>query len=102
MHPPEGVLPPYGSEGVSIVVSFTCKEYGKSRVGKLIIETEDMRWSYEVRGTHPEFKAPRVGSRVQHKLDKKIAQKLDHTSTQRRNIMRDNMKLKTRSRKARR
>lgn len=119
VHPPEGVLPPYGSEGVSIVVSYTCTEYGKARVGKLIIEvcskglgcvclclcvgtytlscspclhqTDDMRWSYEVRGTHPEFKAPAVAARVEHRLPRRLAEQLEHHRTPPRNIMRDNM-----------
>jgi len=103
VHPPQGVLPPYGSEGVNIVVSFTCKEYGKPRVGKLVIETEDMRWTYEVRGTHPEFRAPSVAARVEHKLDRTVAARLDHDQSTRRNIMRDNMNVnKTLARRSRR
>lgn len=54
-------------------------------------QTEDMRWSYEVRGTHPEFRAPSVAARVEHKLDKQYAARLEHDSSTRRNIMRDNM-----------
>lgn len=90
VHPEEGVLPPVGTEGTTFVVSFTPREYGKTLVGKLIIETEDMRWSYEVRGTHPHYAAPSVGSRIDHKLDKGVAKML-HRSGEPRNIMKANM-----------
>jgi len=90
VHPEEGVLPPVGTEGTTFVVSFTPREYGKTLVGKLIIETEDMRWSYEVRGTHPHYAAPAVRSRIDHKLDKGVAKML-HRSGEPRNIMKANM-----------
>ena len=38
---------------------FTPREYhGKPLVGKLVVQTEEMQWSYEVRGTHPKYVPP--------------------------------------------
>ena len=36
--PTEGTLSPLGGEGTMLTVSFTPKEYGKTRVGKLVVE----------------------------------------------------------------
>jgi hypothetical protein len=58
VHPNEGVLEPYGSTGTNFVVSFTPKDYGKILVGKLVIQTSEMMWSYEIRGTHPGYEKP--------------------------------------------
>ena len=71
-----GVLPPYGHEGAQFVVSFTPHEYGKTLIGKLIIQTEDMQWTYEVRGTHPHFVAPQAVSTVDDRLPKEVEAKL--------------------------
>lgn len=53
VYPKSGMLEPYGKDGTNFIVSFTPTEYGKAKVGKLIIQTEEMQWSYEIRGTHP-------------------------------------------------
>ena len=53
VYPKQGMLEPYGKEGTNFIVSFTPTEYGKAKVGKLIIQTDEMQWSYEIRGTHP-------------------------------------------------
>jgi len=64
--PRHGVLEPLGSAtgGTEFLVSFTPLEYGKSMVGKLVIETEDMQWTYEIRGTHPKYVPPNPRSVV--------------------------------------
>jgi hypothetical protein len=41
-HPKSGLLEPYGKEGTNFIVSFTPTEYGKTKVGKLVIQTEEM------------------------------------------------------------
>lgn len=57
--PASGDLAPYGSaEGTTFIVSFTPQDYGKTAVGKLYIQTEDMMWSYEVKGAHPAYAKP--------------------------------------------
>lgn len=53
-----GVLAPYGSKGTNFYVSFTPVEYGKEKKGKLIIETEEMYWSYLLKGNLPKYIPP--------------------------------------------
>lgn len=40
--PKQGLLEPYGKEGTNFIISFTPTEYGKAKVGKLVIQTEEM------------------------------------------------------------
>ncbi|XP_074521086.1 cilia- and flagella-associated protein 47-like [Halichoeres trimaculatus] len=47
--PSSGVLPPVGSDGALITVSFTPDTYGEHRA-RLSIQAADMQWTYEVRG----------------------------------------------------
>ena len=42
--PKEGTLEQYGRDGTNFIVSFTPTEYGKPKVGKLVIQTEEMQW----------------------------------------------------------
>jgi len=37
VHPKAGLLEPYGKDGTNFIVSFTPTEYGKTKIGKLII-----------------------------------------------------------------
>ena len=37
VHPKAGMLEPYGKEGTNFIVSFTPTEYGKAKVGKMVI-----------------------------------------------------------------
>ena len=66
--PSTGVLKPYGSEGTNFIVSFLPRMYGKIYVGKLIIETEDMQWTYEVRGDNPKYEQPSGSVKVVARL----------------------------------
>ncbi|GMF29514.1 unnamed protein product [Phytophthora fragariaefolia] len=55
IYPAEGELPPYGSEdGALFVVSFTPTGYGKMQSGQLVICTEEMQWTFNVKGTYPD------------------------------------------------
>lgn len=47
-------------------ISFTPVEYGKIKVGKLIIQTDQMYWSFMVKGTFPVYKPP---TDVESKID---------------------------------
>ena len=62
--PESGMLEPYGSEGTNFVVSFTPKIYGKFYQGKIIVETEEMQWTYEVHGNLPRYEPPRGSGKV--------------------------------------
>ena len=89
-HPKSGLLEPYGKEGTNFIVSFTPTEYGKTKVGKLVIQTEEMQWTYEIRGSHPQYKIPQVlGGRIQNKLSKELASKIIHK--EKKNFLRDNL-----------
>jgi hypothetical protein len=37
VYPKSGLLEPYGKEGTNFIVSFTPTEYGKQKIGKLVI-----------------------------------------------------------------
>jgi len=84
VNPTKGVLPPMPSSvleqrgsGQEIDVSFQSSQYGKSLTGTLIVETEDMQWRYEVRGTLPPYKPPTgVKSRVNNRLRAETETKL--------------------------
>lgn len=55
VYPAEGSLPPYGSdEGMPFVVSFTPTGYGKMQSGQLVILTEEMQWTFNIKGTYPD------------------------------------------------
>ena len=65
-----GDLEPYGREGTNFIISFTPVEYGKIRKGKLVIQTEDMYWSYVVKGVLPKYVPPvAINATVDHKMD---------------------------------
>lgn len=53
-------------------VSFTPIEYGKPKLGKLIVQTDTKYFSYLVRGTFPPYEPPKnVESKVKLALQKK-------------------------------
>ena len=61
--PSKGTLGPFQSEGTSLTVSFTCREYSaKPKVGQLVIQTEDIQWVYEIHGSHPHYTKPDKGN----------------------------------------
>jgi len=75
--PMQGVLPRAGTAGALFTVSYTPTEYGKPVRGTLVILTDDMQWSYEVRGGHPQYQAPMVlHTKVDHVLDPSISMRL--------------------------
>ncbi|KAH8069936.1 hypothetical protein JL721_5473 [Aureococcus anophagefferens] len=69
--PAHGLLAPVGTEGTNFDVSFRPVKYGMLQRGRLIIQTEDMMWSYEVHGTHPSFTVPVSQSKVDTHMSKK-------------------------------
>ena len=92
--PNEGVLEPPGrGDGTVFIVSFTPTEYGKTQVGKLVIQTEEMQWSYEIRGIPPEYKAPEGTAVVASRMDKSLTRNLGKVS-KKRNYLKRNMDVK--------
>lgn len=41
-------------------ISYLPVEYGKIKLGKLIIETDEVQWLYEVKGDHLDYKPPDI------------------------------------------
>jgi len=89
--PSTGILGAYRSEGTNFVVSFKPEAYGKMYTGKLIVETDEMQWTYSVEGDQPKYEAPKdvqtkVASRVNREADPEVykANKAPH------NFMKDN------------
>ena len=58
--PREGTLDQSGRDGTQFVVCYLPVEYGKIKIGKLIIETDEVQWIFEVRGTHLDYKPPEI------------------------------------------
>ena len=58
--PREGTLDQSGRDGSQFVICYLPVEYGKIKIGKLIIETDEVQWIFEVRGTHLDYKPPEV------------------------------------------
>jgi len=98
--PANGVMPPGPSspqspgetteDGVEFVIAYAPREYGKDMVGRLVIQTEEMQWVFEVLGTRPEYKVPEGISRVDtHLTDEQEAALF--APKPRRNIVRENI-----------
>ena len=89
--PAAGVLPRQRSaEGELFTIAYTPLEYGKAYMGTLIVLTDEMQWSYAVRGTHPKYTAPRGEAQVETVLDATVARGLGGSPTK--NFLRSNMR----------
>ncbi|KAJ3162294.1 Cilia- and flagella-associated protein 47 [Geranomyces michiganensis] len=54
--PREGVLVPEarrGEDGNTFIVGYRAREYGKTTIGILVVECEDISWTFELRGVTP-------------------------------------------------
>ncbi|XP_070567350.1 cilia- and flagella-associated protein 47-like [Ptychodera flava] len=56
--PQSGELLPLGTNGSLLSVSFTPRIYGKTYIGKLVVQTADMQWTYDVQGITPSYTPP--------------------------------------------
>lgn len=77
VEPKTGLLEPFGTNGTQFVVSYTSVAYGKMDIGKLVILTEEMQWSYEVRGTLPQYEVPEGYVKVSNQLEPEVEGELD-------------------------
>ncbi|XP_076467202.1 cilia and flagella-associated protein 47-like [Babylonia areolata] len=59
-----GELMPNSQEGTLFNISFLPTVYGRICKGKLIIQSPDMQWSYDVRGVIPEYSPPQGRSSI--------------------------------------
>ncbi|XP_045555402.1 cilia- and flagella-associated protein 47 isoform X4 [Salmo salar] len=60
--PSSGELLPVGSAGTILTVSFTPSMYSKRHHATLLVQTADMQWTYEVKGTTPAYTPPHSAS----------------------------------------
>ena len=91
IQPEKGILEPFGREGTQFVVSFTPVEYGAPKSATLIIRTEDMQWSYLIKGTHPTYHRPEVGGgRLDNRLSRETRDVVQ-TARPRKNFIKDNI-----------
>ena len=74
VYPEVGLLEPHGTEGTNFVISFNPASYGKLYKGKLVVETDEMQWTYQVHGDHPKYQVPR---NLKAKVDTQIQPELD-------------------------
>ncbi|XP_052808119.1 cilia- and flagella-associated protein 47-like isoform X2 [Mya arenaria] len=89
--PSSGELLPVGTNGSLIRVGFCPAVYGKIYTGKLVVQTPDMQWSYNVRGVLPEYAPPRgISSRPMRGPHPDPRYRREKT-----NYILDNMRLKT-------
>jgi len=75
--PRTGKLEPATRDGTLFNISFTPVEYGKVKVGKLIIQTNEMYWSFLVKGTFPKYIPPTITKSSIDNNWKKKMQELD-------------------------
>ena len=74
--PREGTLDQSGRDGSQFVICYLPVEYGKIKIGKLIIETDEVQWIFEVRGTHLDYKPPEVKKTDLRKMTKAMENRL--------------------------
>jgi len=95
VQPTSGILEPSGTNGTTFIITYKPVEYGKPVHGKLIIQTDEVYWSYMVKGTHPKYSAP-VADRpkVLTRLSKDVQQHVAQAAAVRRkkNFIHDNIK----------
>merc|ERR1711871_149828 len=90
VEPKSGLLEPYGSAGTQFVVSYTSTAYGRVDTGRLVILTEEMQWTYEVRGTLPQYRPPDGDTKVNTRLSEDVDRVLHRLKTKpRKNYLRD-------------
>lgn len=93
VQPKSGLLEPYGKEGTNFIVSFTPTEYGKAKIGRMVIQTEEMQWTYEIRGSHPQYKIPEVGGgRIANKLSKDVVRQMKAKQSTKKNFLKENLR----------
>jgi hypothetical protein len=52
-----------------------------------------MQWTYEIRGSHPQYKIPEVGGgRINNKLSKEVTNMIKQNHTEKKNFMKENLK----------
>ena len=95
VEPASGILEPYGTDGTEFTLSYSPTEYGKAEKGKLIIQTAECQWIYNVLTKHPGYSVPEdVPSKLDNRLDPHLEKSLGTSKMGSKNIIAENMKSK--------
>ena len=62
--PKEGILDQSGRNGNIFLIGFLPIEYGKVKIGKLVIESDEIQWIFHVHGCHLDYVLPEVKSNI--------------------------------------
>jgi len=96
VEPKSGLLEPYGSNGTQFVVSYTSTAYGRVDTGRLVILTEEMQWTYEVRGTLPQYRPPAGETKINTALPDHVEAELHRIHTRpKKNYLKEQSRRKT-------
>ena len=63
------------------------------KIGKLVIQTEEIQWTCEIQGSHPQYKIPQFGGgQIANELSKDVIDKRKSIQGKLKNFLADNMK----------
>lgn len=89
--PTSGELAPAGSDGTLIRVAYKPQIYGKTHKAKLVVQTSDVQWTYDIIGTTADYSPPNMRS----KLVSTSANSSRRAVKQKKNYILDNLKLQS-------
>jgi hypothetical protein len=59
----------------------------------MVIQTEEMQWTYEIRGSHPHYKIPEVGTgRIANKLSANVVKQMKQKQLTKKNFLKHNLR----------
>ena len=59
----------------------------------MVIQTEEMQWTYEIRGSHPQYKIPEVGGgRIKNKLSADVVRQMKAKQAAKKNFLKENLR----------
>ncbi|EGR31281.1 hypothetical protein IMG5_114390, partial [Ichthyophthirius multifiliis] len=90
--PMSGLLEPYGKGGTHFLIKFSPLEYGKVRQGKLIIETDEMYWSYILKGVLPTYKPPIISESNINFVNRNYIEVKSQKDREKKNFLANNIK----------
>jgi len=93
IEPSGGVLSGYGTEGTPLGITYAPQEYGVCEKGRLIIQTSEVQWIYDIKTRHPGFQPPTdVVSKLDSRLDPYLEKSLGTSKISKINVIAHNMK----------
>lgn len=59
----------------------------------MVIQTEEMQWTYEIRGSHPQYRIPEVGGgRIANRLSKDVVRTMKQKQATKKNFLKENLR----------